>query len=108
MSMCPARRATRVTPSRRVSQSPRPQMLARGGLTGPAPIFEGHSGFFQSVTKPVTIDTDGFGGAGVPFRIEAVGLKAYPAQVYTQTATVAATAIAKEVGNLDRIVSIDV
>src|SRR6266566_2940068 len=75
--------------------------LARGGLTGPAPIFEGHSGFFQSVTKPVTIDTDGFGGAGVPFRIEAVGLKAYPAQVYTQTATVAATAIAKEVGNLD-------
>lgn len=83
-------------------------MLARGGLTGPAPIFEGHSGFFQSVTKPVTIDTGAFGGAGVPFRVESVGLKAFPAQVYTQTAIVAATAIAKEIGDLDRVASIDI
>ena len=83
-------------------------MLARGGLTGPAPIFEGHSGFFQSVTKPVTIDVDGFGGAGVPFRIRSVGLKAYPSQVYTQTAIVAATAVAQDVGHLDRVASIDI
>jgi 2-methylcitrate dehydratase len=83
-------------------------LLARGGLTGPAPVFEGHSGFFQSVTRPVTIDTAAFGGAGVPFRIGAVGLKAYPAQVYTQTAIVAATAVAKDVGNLDRVASIDI
>jgi 2-methylcitrate dehydratase len=83
-------------------------LLARGGLTGPAPVFEGHSGFFQSVTKPVTIDTGAFGGEGRPFRIGAVGLKAYPAQVYTQTAIVAATAVAKEVGNLDRVASIDI
>jgi 2-methylcitrate dehydratase len=83
-------------------------MLARGGLTGPAPIFEGHSGFFQSVTKPVTIDTGAFGGAAVPFRIETVGLKAFPAQVYTQTAIMAATAIAKELGDLDRVASIDI
>jgi 2-methylcitrate dehydratase len=83
-------------------------MLAHGGLTGPAPIFEGHSGFFQSVTKPVAIDVDAFGGVGVPFRIGSVGLKAYPAQVYTQTAIVAATAVAKEVGNLDRVASIDI
>lgn len=83
-------------------------LLARGGLTGPAPVFEGHSGFFQAVTKPVTIDTGAFGGEGRPFRIGAVGLKAYPAQVYTQTAIVAATAVAKEVGNLDRVASIDI
>ncbi len=83
-------------------------MLARGGMTGPAPVFEGHSGFFQSVTKPVTIDVDAFGGDGRPFRIGAVGLKAYPAQVYTQTAVVAATAVAKDVGNLDRVTSIDI
>jgi 2-methylcitrate dehydratase len=83
-------------------------MLARGGLTGPAPIFEGHSGFFQSVTKPVPVDTGAFGGAGVPFRIESVGLKAFPAQVYTQTAIVAATAVAKEIGDLDRVASIDI
>jgi 2-methylcitrate dehydratase len=83
-------------------------LLARGGMTGPAPVFEGHSGFFQSVTKPVTVDTDAFGGAGRPFRIGAVGLKAYPAQVYTQTAIVAATAVARETGNLDRIASIEI
>jgi 2-methylcitrate dehydratase len=83
-------------------------LLARGGMTGPAPVFEGHSGFFQSVTKPVTVDTGAFGGAGRPFRIGAVGLKAYPAQVYTQTAIVAATAVAKEIGTLDRIASIDI
>lgn len=83
-------------------------MLARGGLSGPAPVFEGRSGFFQSVTKPVTVDVGAFGGNGAPFRITAVGLKAYPAQVYTQTAIVAATALAREVANLDRITSIDV
>jgi 2-methylcitrate dehydratase len=83
-------------------------MLARGGLSGPAPVFEGHSGFFQSVTKPVTIDTGAFGGGGLPFRITAAGLKAYPAQVYTQTAIVAAAAVAKEVGILDRVAAIDV
>jgi 2-methylcitrate dehydratase len=83
-------------------------MLARAGLTGPAPIFEGHSGFFQSVTKPVTIDTGTFGGAAMPFRIESVGLKAFPAQVYTQTAIMAATAVAKEVGDLDRVAAIDI
>jgi 2-methylcitrate dehydratase len=83
-------------------------MLARGGLSGPAPIFEGHSGFFQSVTRPVTIDTGAFGGADMPFRIESVGVKAFPAQVYTQTAIMAATAVAKEVGDLDRVASIDI
>jgi 2-methylcitrate dehydratase len=83
-------------------------MLARGGLTGPAPVYEGHAGFFQSVTKPVMVDTDGFGGAGNPFRITSVGMKAYPAQVYTQTAIVAAAAVAKEVGSLDRMASIDI
>jgi 2-methylcitrate dehydratase len=83
-------------------------LLARGGMTGPAPVFEGHSGFFQSVTKAVTIDVGGFGGESRPFRIGSVGLKAYPAQVYTQTAIVAAAMLAKEVGNLDRIAAIDI
>jgi 2-methylcitrate dehydratase len=83
-------------------------MLARGGMTGPAPVFEGHSGFFQSVTKPVTIDVDAFGGGGQPFRIRSAGLKAYPAQVYTQTAIVAAAALAKDIGNLDRVASLEI
>jgi 2-methylcitrate dehydratase len=71
-------------------------------------VFEGHSGFFQSVTKPVAIDVDAFGGGGRPFRINGAGLKSYPAQVYSQTAIVAATAVAREVQNLDRIASIEI
>jgi 2-methylcitrate dehydratase len=83
-------------------------LLARGGLTGPAPIFEGRAGFFQLVSGPADVDVDAFGGHGVPFRINACGMKAYPAQVHTQTAIVAAIAVAKEVGSLDRIATIEI
>src|SRR5262249_17936504 len=40
-------------------------MLARGGLTGPAPIFEGESGFFRQVTGSANLDTELFGRRGV-------------------------------------------
>lgn len=83
-------------------------LLARGGMTGPAPVFEGNAGFFQSVTAPAAVDVDAFGGAGRPFSLTAVGMKAYPAQVYTQTAIVAATTLAKDIGDLARIASIDI
>jgi 2-methylcitrate dehydratase len=83
-------------------------LLARGGITGPAPIFEGRSGFFRLVTGPGDVNVDAFGRRGVPFRINACGMKAYPAQVHTQTAIVAAIALAKEVGSLDRITAIDI
>jgi 2-methylcitrate dehydratase len=72
-------------------------MLARGGLTGPAPIFEGMLGLFKQVSGEADIDTGKYGGHGTPFRINRCGMKAYPAVVYTQTAIVAATAVADEV-----------
>jgi len=83
-------------------------ILARGGLTGPAPIFEGKSGFFQQVSGPGEVDTESFGRSGVPFRIHRCSLKPYPAVIYTQTAVVAAIEVAKEVGSLDRIAGIDI
>jgi len=82
--------------------------LARGGLTGPAPIFEGLAGFFRLVSGAADIDVDAFGRRGVPFKINACGMKSYPAQVNTQTAIVAAIAVAKEVGSLDRIATIEI
>jgi 2-methylcitrate dehydratase len=82
--------------------------LARGGLTGPAPIFEGRKGFFQQVSGPATVDVDGFGKRGVPFRIHQCGLKPYQAVIYAQTAIAAGIAIAREVGDLDRVTSIDI
>jgi 2-methylcitrate dehydratase len=83
--------------------------LARAGLTGPAPIFEGRSGFFQQVAGSANVDVDAFGGRGAQFRIHKCSLKPYPAAViYTQTAIVAAIEVAKEVGSLDRISAIEI
>ena len=83
-------------------------LLARGGLTGPAPIFEGHSGFFKQVSGPATVDVDAFGKRGVPFRIHRCGMKPYPAVIYAQTAIVAGIEVAKEVGSLDRVAAIEI
>jgi 2-methylcitrate dehydratase len=83
-------------------------MLARGGITGPAPIFEGRKGFFQLVSGPGEVAVDGFGRKGVPFRIHQCGMKPYPAVIYSQTAIAAAIAVAKEVGNLERIAAIEI
>jgi 2-methylcitrate dehydratase len=82
--------------------------LSRAGLTGPAPIFEGSSGFFHQVAGPTTVDVETFGRRGVQFRIHRCSLKPYPAVIYTQTAVVGAIEIAKEVGSLDRISAIEI
>lgn len=82
--------------------------LARGGLTGPSPIFEGQSGFFQQVSGPANVDLDIFGRQGVPFRILRCAIKPYPAVIYTQTAIVAGIEVAREVGSLDRIAAIEI
>src|SRR3954462_11874899 len=82
--------------------------LARAGLTGPAPIFEGKSGFFAQVSGAATVDVDAFGRRGVQFRIHQCSLKPYPAVIYTQTAIVAGIEVAKEAGSLDRIAAIDI
>jgi 2-methylcitrate dehydratase len=83
-------------------------LLARAGLSGPGPIFEGRSGFFQQVTGPVDIKVSDFGGRNVEFRINRCSLKRYPAVIYTQTAIVAAIETAAEVVALDRIAAIEI
>lgn len=82
--------------------------LARAGLTGPAPIFEGSSGFFTQVSGLAKVDVEAFGRRGVPFRLHQCNLKPYPAVIYTQTAIVAGIEVAKEVGSLDRIASVEI
>ncbi|WP_342166838.1 MmgE/PrpD family protein [Methylobacterium sp. SD21] len=80
--------------------------LARAGLTGPAPIFEGRAGFFQQVSGPFTVDVGAFGGRGRPFRIARCGIKPYPAQVYCLTAIPAGIALAAEAGGVAAIRSL--
>src|SRR5580704_13204908 len=82
--------------------------LARAGLTGPGPVFEGRWGFFNLVTGPADIDTGSFGRRGVPFLIHQCGLKSYPAHITAQTTVPAAVALAKAIGNLDRIAALEI
>jgi 2-methylcitrate dehydratase len=82
--------------------------LARGGITGPSPIFEGEAGFFKQVSGPLNIDTAAFGGRGKNFRIHDCFIKSYPAQAQTQTAIPAAAKVAQAAGDLSRIRAIEV
>lgn len=82
--------------------------LARAGMTGPSPIFEGSSGFFQQVAGSGNVDVEAFGRRDVPFRLHQCILKAYPAVIYTQTAVVAGIEVAREAGSLERISAIEI
>jgi 2-methylcitrate dehydratase len=83
-------------------------MLARGGITGPAPIFEGKKGVFELVSGPAKVDVDAFGGRGSPFKILQCGMKAYPVVVYGQTTVLAGIGIARKIGALDRVASVEI
>jgi len=91
-------------------------ILARGGLTGPSPIFEGKLGFFKQLSGDVSVDIGKCGGHGNKFRIHQCGIKAFPAVIFSQTAIVAALAVADEIAKgasdkftaLERVASIEV
>jgi len=83
-------------------------LLARDGLTGPSPIFEGNAGFFRQVSGTFALDPASFGGHGGRFRINDCIVKYYPAQGLTQTAIPAAIDVASKIGDVSRIRSIEV
>lgn len=83
-------------------------LLARGGLTGPAPIFEGRLGLFNQVSGTFTIDPGTFGGRGGQFKILDCSIKMYPAQGYSLTSIPAAIAVAQEAGGTDRMAKIEI
>ncbi len=83
-------------------------LLARAGISGPAPIFEGSSGFAQQVGGPAEVDVNQFGGRGGDFALQQCSLKPYPAVIYSQTAIVAGIALAEAVRDLARISAIEI
>jgi 2-methylcitrate dehydratase len=83
-------------------------LLARAGLTGPAPIFEGEAGLFKQVTGPFELDVGAFGGRGARFKVRDCSIKPYPAQGYSQTAIPAAVAVAQEAGGTGHIARIEI
>ena len=82
--------------------------LARAGLTGPSPIFEGRWGFFKLVAGATDLDVDAFGGPGREFRVHRVGMKPYPVVVHAQTSVLAGAKLAHDVGDLGRIATIEI
>ena len=83
-------------------------LLAREGMTGPSPIFEGEMGFFKQVSGPFQINTDDFGGRKGSFKIGETYLKYFPAEIHSQTAIWAALEARKEIDDLNEIASIEI
>jgi 2-methylcitrate dehydratase len=81
-------------------------ILAREGLTGPAPIFEGELGFMKLLTGPFTLAP--FGGGDQPFMITQTYIKFWPAEYHSQSAIDAALQLRPEIGDSRNIEAIDI
>lgn len=82
--------------------------LAREGMTGPSPIFEGEMGFFKQVSGPFSLDTDAFGGKKGRFKIADTIIKYFPAEVHSQSAIWAAKAVRKELPSLSEVAAVEI
>lgn len=103
-------------------------LLARSGMTGPAPIFEGEMGFFKQVSGPFhlpealggepvrgagTAEVEGSGGAGgtggggaggqVSFKIMDSFLKRFPAEYHSQAGIEAALELRRRGVTADQV-----
>jgi 2-methylcitrate dehydratase len=80
-------------------------LLAREGMTGPAPLFEGDMGFFQQVSEPFEVDT--LGGSTAPdWMLPKTSIKFVPAEYHSQSAIWAAFKLREKIGEPDRIVGL--
>ena len=83
-------------------------LLAREGMTGPSPIFEGEMGFFNQVSGPFEMNIDDFGGKNGSFKIAETYLKFFPAEIHSQTSIWAALEARKEIEKPEDIVSVEI
>ncbi len=80
--------------------------LARLGMTGPAPIFEGEMGFFNQVSGKFRLDVGGFGGERGKFKVNDTYIKYWPAEYHAQTAIWAAIEVRKKVHDPSEVESV--
>lgn len=80
--------------------------LAREGMTGPAPIFEGEMGFFRQVSGPFDVDVRSFGGENGGYRVNDTYVKYWPAEYHAQSAIWAALEVRKHVKNMNTVKSV--
>jgi len=83
-------------------------LLAREGMTGPSPIFEGEMGFFKQVSGPFEMNIDDFGGRKGSFKIAETYLKFFPAEIHSQTSIWAALEARNEIEKPEDIISVEI
>ncbi|MDR6957998.1 2-methylcitrate dehydratase [Pseudomonas brassicacearum] len=83
--------------------------LARHGMTGPSPVFEGEMGFFKLVSGPFDLDTSGFGTPeNGDYAIRRSLTKTFPTNGELHTAVWAALELRKRINDVGDIVSITI
>ena len=82
-------------------------LLAREGMTGPAPLFEGDMGFWQQVSGPFEVAQLG-GPAAADWMLPKTSIKFVPAEYHSQSAIAAAFELRPKVGDPSRIKSIEI
>jgi 2-methylcitrate dehydratase len=78
-------------------------ILAREGITGPSPIFEGEMGFFKQVSGEFSLDLSSFGGRGGRYKIGETYIKYWPAEYHSQSAIWASIRLREKVKSLEEI-----
>src|SRR4051812_745949 len=82
-------------------------LLARAGMTGPAPLFEGDMGFCQQVSGPLTVARLGGPEAG-DWMLPRTSIKFVPAEYHSQSAIAAAFDLRTQIPDPRRIRSIEI
>jgi len=80
----------------------------RAALTAAPTSMANACGGLPAVRRPSDVDVEAFGPPRHPVSRPPVRHEAYAAVVYAQTAIVAAIAVAKEVGDLERIAAVEI
>src|SRR5437762_4244034 len=81
-------------------------LLARSGMTGPAPIFEGQMGFEKQLG--VSLGDVGEKFKGAPAMILNTSIKYWPAEYHSQSAIEAALSLRKEIGDPAKVKSMTI
>jgi len=81
-------------------------LLAREGITGPSPIFEGEMGFFRQVSGKFRLDVRGFGGRRGTYKVDETYVKYWPAEYHAQSAIWAALEARRRIKDLDDVTSV--
>ena len=83
-------------------------LLARNGMTGPSPIFEGDMGFWKQVSGHFELNTKALGGRNEHFKIIDTYIKYFPAEYHSQSAIWCALDIRKRIENIEDIESVHI